>query len=788
MMVAAWGVMPAATVSESEAMAIARQFMQHNSAMKAPGTSASVRLELAHTAIDKHGNVDYYAFNRANTDGFILVTGDDNLIPVLGYTESGRFDIATMPDNMQWWLGECQREIEYLKQHPDQARKAPAAGKSVRPLLTCNWNQSAPYNNNCPVYNGSRCVTGCVATATAQIMYYHKWPKQGQGSHSYSCNLDGSGSYVTLSANFGQSTYDWANMLDNYGNNSPSVANAAVAKLMSDVGISVEMGYGMSSGASSPDVAAALTTYFDYDKSIRVLNRNNYGIEAWEDMIRTELNDKRPVYYSGHASSGGHAFVCDGYDTEGYFHFNWGWGGMSNGYFILSMLNPREQGIGSFEGGYNSSQLIITRIMPNEGGEPIVEPLRGVCSLKATDKSVSVGSATGINVSEITMLGTKDWSTLYWGLCVTTPDEANPTIVEYPQSWANASSISIGNSYGLRGALTFTPSTSLSPGKYHLRYLWYKDEEEIGLFGGATPSEYIIDMEIKDGKAYFTEHRDLGALSATTEINGNTIYSGLQFCVKTTVTNSGSEFYGDVTLSLEQNNAVKLQSSVFKIAVAQGKSFSFETNLTADVPAGDYDLVVRDADNNILGSTPVKVADGGGQFNLQMMGDLTPQSSEMPANDVNASVTIRNTGGVFAGQLEMYIIYESNGSYYIGQTVKSNNVVIPTNGSAVVNFHGEFAGAVGTSYYLAMQNPHTTSTSPWGSWIEFRVCEPKVDPEYEVGDVNGDGEVDITDINAIVALLLGQGNEEHKARADVNSDGDVDITDVNTLVKMQLGN
>lgn len=776
----------ASVVSPTEALEIAQQFATRNAPLRAPGMNGSAaRFKLAHTAFDATGAVDYYVFNRADATGYVMVAGDDIAVPVLGYSDSDTFNPNNIPQNMQWWLGEMQREMEFLKQHPEQARKAPATGKSVRPLLTCNWNQSAPYNNNCPVYNGSRCVTGCVATAMAQIMYYHKWPKQGKGSHSYSCNLNNSGNYVNLSADFSKSIYDWDNMLDNYGSSSPAISNAAVAKLMSDVGISVDMGYGESSGAFSSDVVNALTSYFDYDKSINIFYRIAYGIEVWENKIRTELDNKRPVYYSGQAATGGHAFVCDGYDADGYFHFNWGWGGMSNGYFILSMLNPSEQGIGSFEGGYNNSQAIITRIMPNEGGEPIVEPLHGVCSIMTSDKSVNVGDAANITINNVSMLGTNDWNTLYWGICVTTADENTPTIVESPNDWVNASAILVGYYYNVTG-VTYTPSSSLSPGKYNLRYMWKKDNEQVGLFGGAVPSEYIIDMEIKNGVAYFSKHYDPSVLTATTQLNSNTIYKGLQFNVKTTITNSGSEFYGDISLALEQNNAVKLKSDVIKIAVAQGKSFSFETNLVANVPIGDYNLVVLDVENHVLGSTPVKVVDAGGSFSLSRASDLIPQSTEMPANDVNAQVTIYNSGGIFAGNLKMYIVREEGGSYYISQTVNSNPVTILNGSSAVVNFHGEFAGVVGTTYYLTLQNPHQSSTSTWGNWIPFTVCEPRVEPEYKTGDVNGDNVVNVVDINAIVSLLLGSANDEHRKRADVNGDGTINVVDINAIVAILL--
>lgn len=302
-----------------------------------------------------------YVFNVENDGGFVVVSNDDRTIPVLGFGESGNFIPDNMPDNMRAWMQGYADEIEWLKQHdktpttgsPHKARKQVGSHSTaaVAPLVTSTWDQDAPYNNLCPTYNDSwygsgRCATGCVATAMAQVMYYHKWPQAatkaipGYTTSSYNMHLQ----------SLPPVTFDWANMKDSYlGNYTPTQATA-VATLMKYCGYSVKMDYGPSSGAYTDDVATALVDYYDYNpNTTRFVSRSSYTYAHWTDLIYHEVSHSRPVCYGGMSSGGGHEFVCDGYKFEmgtDFFHINWGWGGMSDNYFVLSALDPDQQGIG----------------------------------------------------------------------------------------------------------------------------------------------------------------------------------------------------------------------------------------------------------------------------------------------------------------------------------------------------------------------------------------------------------------------------------------------------------
>lgn len=325
--------------------------------MRIKGVVSPDDLMLVHTA--KTGNdACFYIFN-VPSGGYSVVAADDRIPAILGYSDDGHFDPQQMPDNMRWWLGQYEQEIARFLANP-RSNASASTNRPVRtpvePLLTTRWNQSEPFNDDCPTdpQTGRKSVTGCVATAMAQVMKHHNWPPQAKGERNH--------------YSFEGHAYDWGNMLDVYTQNSYNSTQAsAVSLLMRDCGISVDMNYSSSaSGAQTNSVGYALTEYFGYDPGLRLHLRWSYPLDEWEDLIYEEMTAGRPVYYSG-AGTGGHAFVCDGYRGSGYFHFNWGWGGAQDGWFRLFALNPTAGGIGSSDGGYNSQQQIFTHVMPDTG-------------------------------------------------------------------------------------------------------------------------------------------------------------------------------------------------------------------------------------------------------------------------------------------------------------------------------------------------------------------------------------------------------------------------------------
>lgn len=368
-------------VNEAEAWQIATNFMNAPVVNTAGKRVARIPRRFIKMNQQIVPSQNFYVFNSTDGNGFLIVSADDVARPILGYSDSGTIDVSNMPENMRWWLSQYNVQIKWAQDNNISASEeiteewnkyrtgtATASTVVVGPLLSTEWDQGTPYNNMCPMYSASQhAATGCAATAAAQIMNYHQWPTQGTGSKTYTTATR----QYQLSADFGATTYDWFNMKDSYsGNYSPAQANA-VATLMYHVGVASNMDYAVDatgeSGAKNKDVGYGLTHYFGYSKELNLISRDLYSSESWTLTILNQLNKNLPVFYGGNSSeTGGHAFVCDGYRSDFYFHFNWGWGGISDGYYPLEALTPTSAGIGSGNvHDYTADQTAIVNIIPD---------------------------------------------------------------------------------------------------------------------------------------------------------------------------------------------------------------------------------------------------------------------------------------------------------------------------------------------------------------------------------------------------------------------------------------
>ena len=408
----------AEVVTPEQALAVARGFVNQGG----HSLKAGVTLKLAHQARSVDGKPDYYVFNNGDDGGFIVVSGDDRTVPVWGYSTSGTFDYESMPDNAKWWYSEYQRELQYLRDHPEvKARKPVKLTTSVAPLLTTKWGQGSPYNYYCPtaydekayissvVYENRAC-TGCVATVLAQIMNYHQWPKSGVGSESYDASIKGfkepgsserADRTEKLSANFNYMIPDWSLMKNKYGiydkddgtiaykilnddgywvecgrNDNAFQMIQSVATLIKNVGYAVNMNYGsysISSTSSPARAKNAMENYFQYSATIMTRSETPYvdGGE-WDNNIRNEIDANRPIYYGGASPAGGgndaagHAFIVDGYNQEGYFHVNWGWDGNNDEYYLSTLLNP-----GSYNFETNHIALFLKPLKGQDSEQPV---------------------------------------------------------------------------------------------------------------------------------------------------------------------------------------------------------------------------------------------------------------------------------------------------------------------------------------------------------------------------------------------------------------------------------
>ena len=306
--------------------------------------------------------------------GFTLTLEDGNRSRLIGYSNECTFEEAQQNPTFRLMLEQMERKATRMETTYGPVYKPANVKEEVPPLCTDLWHQYAPpYWDRCPIIDGDTCCTGCVATALAQAMYYHRWPKVGTGSHTYN---DSTGCKQVLTADFASHHYDWDYMIDDYqpGNYTPREGEA-VALLMSDCGIAVNMRYGVeTSGARSIYQATALATYFDYDPGLQMRFRNFYPQVEWDSLLFTELSEGRPLIVSGWNPGQAHSFICDGYDQEGLFHISFGnGGGYGNGYYYFNFLTPDMPEWKSYkehaEGGFNLLQCITTGVRPRIPGQ-----------------------------------------------------------------------------------------------------------------------------------------------------------------------------------------------------------------------------------------------------------------------------------------------------------------------------------------------------------------------------------------------------------------------------------
>ena len=310
----------------------------------------------------------YYIFNDEAGKGFVVIAGDDKMGKVLAYSKEASIDMTNLNPEARYLFDTYRQVYEELSKNKTLTTRAGAATKAadaVQPLLKSKWGQDYPYSKQ------TRYMTGCVATAVAQVMYYHKWPAQGKGQESYTVKFDN----TVRSADFTKSHYDWDNMLLDYNRrNITTKQEDAVALLMNDVGIATNMQYtDRASGTQSYMAERALRNYFDYDAAM--VTRSYEGVDNFIEIVKEELRNGFPLYISGDSKTGGgHAWVCDGFDEEDRFHMNFGWNGQANGYYSLATLNVTSTG-SEFNGAQHSfnRRLHVIAIHPNKPGTPKID-------------------------------------------------------------------------------------------------------------------------------------------------------------------------------------------------------------------------------------------------------------------------------------------------------------------------------------------------------------------------------------------------------------------------------
>jgi len=429
-------------------------------------------------------NVAYYIFDVNNNNGFVLVSGDDVVKPILAYSIDKQFEIGTTQSpETKYWTNVYYQQINYITTNNIKAEKDVTAQWSflansnngtankpnnfVAPLLTTTWDQGRYYNINTPGTGNGKTPVGCVATAMAQIMKYWDAPTTGVGSYDYTHQT-----YGNLSADFGATTYSWASMPNSLSQSSPMGYKQAVSLLGYHCAISVKMNFAPGgSGAyvlawnnNTPCAENAFKNYFNYRNSIEGVYRDDYTDAQWIDLLKSELDLSRPILYAGYGSAGGHAFVFDGYDDNNLFHINWGWGGMSNGYFTVDNLAPSALGIGGGGGNFNTDQQALIKIeplLPGQVNDTLGLAMNSAINMAAT--TIEEGDGFTVEAS-IKNIGQLDF--LAGSLQAQIYNSADSTPKIYFNRQTNQS-LANGNNE----TYTFTTNgiASLSPGNYFIR-------------------------------------------------------------------------------------------------------------------------------------------------------------------------------------------------------------------------------------------------------------------------------------------------------------------------------
>jgi hypothetical protein len=610
-----------------------------------------------------------YFFGITDSAGFIIVSADDVAIPVLGYSYDAKICKTNLPTNFQKWIEGYKQQINFLRSNKIKQTKEIAeqwngdnsmlksVNKSVNPLVTTQWNQAPYVNDKCPYdYGyGERAVTGCPATAMAQIMRYWKYPSKGVGFHSYQHDK-----YGTLSANFGSTTYNWDAMP-----NLINSTNDAVALLMYHCGVAVEMSYNVAEEGGSASyviidpgnyypetktVQYALKTYFGYDASLQGLQRENYSDNDWKNILKSELDAGRPIQYAGFGQ-GGHTFVCDGYDQNSYFHMNWGWGGLYDAFFLLDALNPGEGGIGAGDNSYNDYQQALIGIKPASSSTPDnpvqTEELQLFADVTVSSSSLSYGSSFTVHTNMLNG-GT---STFNGDYCAAVFDK-NDAFIDFVEIIPN---VSLESNYYYTNGIDFTSNGLLTmlPGSYNI-YIFARptDGEWVCLTG--AENSYInnycgIDVTFENDIRLYSK------MNVLTE----QIYTGGALSVDVNIANySDNDFTGRFDLSLYDLNgeyvATVEEKTNMSLYSYYYDEYTFTTN-SLNVEPGTYLLALSHmwdgSDYELSGSTsefinPIKLIVKGQPVykDIYENNDLVEDAYDLDLSFSNNETEVRTTG------------------------------------------------------------------------------------------------------------------------------------------------
>lgn len=525
----------------------------------------------------------YYIYNNPS-GGFVVISGTTALDPVIASSATGRIDTEAMPDGLKYWLGYAAEAARYAEEHPEAAALHPAKAKrrgvtpgvtlvkpdydtDVEPLLTrstignIQWAQDAPYNDLCPRKGGLPTFTGCMATAMSQVMAYHQYP----------------------------ASYNWSNILASYDGGQGTYAQKyEVARLCHDVGVSLSMEYGTDqSGSVSTMYCRALREEFGYHSNVALINRDNYTYGEWMDILLNEFANNRPVIYDGVSNDGGHAFVIDGYRaSDGKVHVNWGWAGLSDGYYNIILLDPQQTGIGAvLSSGFTSYQDMVVGIEPDHTKQVnYYSPIQGYAMQGELVPGVgfcdfSRGDYVGqISLSNMPNLNPQYFSGEYGALIANADGEV---VARLKAGNVSATASTMGsNPHATFSGGNFTLPKDLADGVYRV-YCYIQDNStgKWAVARTAIDKPNFMVMTVAGNRAEFTfdAHHPTGLKATNWSFDEADIQYG-STGLQVTITNDSDELeYGSFALSVDVPNQLSrnFYEEFFRFRPGESKTITF---------------------------------------------------------------------------------------------------------------------------------------------------------------------------------------------------------------------
>ena len=772
---AAWAVQ----ISQNKAKSIADDFMSAQSS-RATSMKMAYRGPAVNSDNGDAAHAAYYVFNsHTGDDGFVIVAGDDRVPAVLGYSDQGNFDADQVPEAMQEWLEGVAAQIAALDDGA-QAATHLQARPPIQPLLRSTWSQNSPYNILLPyLSNGKHAVVGCVATAIAQVMYYWKWPAQPSKTIPAYITEELSISMPSLP----RINFNWNAMHDTYlTDDTTSTAAHAAATLSLYCAQSLKMDFRLtSSSATTGSVMPALINYFDYSPDMRSIARSVFTTQEWENTIYQELAARRPVIYRGAKQNNGHMFVCDGYDGNGLFHINWGWNASSNGYFLLSVLNPDLQGTGSASGsyGYIYNQSAFINVKPGSssqsGGITVA-----ASNLELTNHTDTRSTANG-NFSA-TVYGhfsnyTSSPINFYYGFGLYSGDQLTAVLYsnyfEQLDCW-----------YYVYTTRTLAFGSGLTNGTYRIVPIYRPNNTDPWTPCEGTQVNYI-EAVINGNSCTFYGH----GTAATPDYHVNNVnftghmHYNRPMDIALNLTNRGNT-RNDLIYMFVNGNFEAAGQSVLGKGETGDVTFRYTPQSTG---TQTITFALNEDGTNALATrtvtiSPIPAANLTGSLRVLNVTDATNKVITSDKFSIKLTVTNRGTT-TYDEDVSIRLYKHIYGNYGTAVQGTYQPVHLAPGASTVLQFdldnvENGWKYFVKTFYYSSNEQVSLAGSST------YTIIVPET-PQYQHGDVNHDGEINIADLNAIINVILAYGGAQNPS-ADLNNDGSVDIADVNAMINILL--